>query len=135
MPDPQNPEIKPLPGTSPAYDEAESYVRKAIFDYGFKEVFDRVISVIPWLGYPVIKQVFSFVSEKLLWLFYTIVEQQLALIFIDGKVDIENKKFKEAVNALKAELSKPKENQDANQVEAAKQEVRSRLRDLIRFKP
>lgn len=121
-----------LPGTSPEYDQTEKIVRSAIFDVAFDRVFETIISIVPVLGKPVIKQVVSFISRKLLELFYNTLEEFFAKLFIDIKVSEERKAYEIARDALKQEMQKPKEEQDTN---AKVKEFKDRLRILISLKP
>jgi len=115
----------PLSGTSPNYDKAENAIRSLLFDVAFDRVLTRILSAVPWLGYPVIKQLFSFLARKLLVLVYNEAEEGLALLVIQIRVRAEKTAYDAAVLKLK----------QGDMSDAAQEEFRRRLRDLIRIPP
>jgi uncharacterized membrane protein len=121
----------PLPGTSSEYDRIEKLINTLVFDVAFDQLISRILNEVPFLGYPVIKQIFTFTTRKLLQLFYTFIEKELSKLVISAEVEAERKAYDAAVIALKEQLSKQEVNPD--EIERARQEMRNRLRDLIRF--
>lgn len=128
----------------PTKENADKIIQTLIMGVALKAGIVYVISVLPILGVPPLKQIFTFIFEKLALVLYA----QLSRFVVFSIIDIENQAdletYQSAVNSLRIVLETPAENYDhgpdgVNQreleIEKAKQEYKKRLADLIRFKP
>ena len=125
-------EIKPLPGTSPTYDKIEGVIEEIIFGVVFDLVFAKMLTAVPWVGLPVVKQVVQFVLRKILQVIYNELEQEIALLVIDARVKAEVASYEAAIVALRDEMAQIGMD-NAEQLEKAKAEFRERLRALIQY--
>lgn len=103
-----------------------------------------VISVVPILGVPPLKQIFTYIFEKLAGVLYKQLSRFVVFSIIDFENEADLKAYQSTVESLKLVLNTPPENYDhgpdgVNQreidIEKAKQEYKKRLADLIRFRP
>lgn len=107
----------------------ESIVKSIVIDVVMKAVLARIVMAIPFLGMPIIGPIFGFLLGKV----FTLVAEELTKMVenkvIDIKVGGQKDKYDEAVNNLKVVVESP--DKTPEQIEAAKNEFKKRLQDLI----
>jgi hypothetical protein len=125
-------------------ENADKIIQTLIMGVALNAGIAYVISVLPILGVPPLKQIFTFIFEKLATVLYTELSRFVAFSIIDFENERDLETYQSAVNSLRIVLNTPAENYDhgpdgVNQreieIEKAKQEYKKRLADLIRFKP
>jgi hypothetical protein len=112
---------------------AGSLIKSLIFDLVLKQVISRAIANLPFLAWPIVNPIFVYLIQKLGTMIYLELERAVAFEIINHRTEIERAAYEQSVERLKSELQNPI--QDPDRVEAAKQVMRDRLRDLVRFKP
>ena len=100
-----------------------------IFDAILKLVFDELVRLVPFLGWPGISTIVYLVLSKIGGLIYDQLSRFIDFELVDFQVDEQNTKYKEAL----AELKKAQEAGDAAAMEKAKSDFSARLHDLIRL--
>lgn len=124
---------KPFPGTTKTQADIEKTIHSLIFDVALEAALAEAIILVPFLGFPIIKQIFYFIARNLMELVYK--QLALATIFTMIDIDVENQRltYEAARTALKKELSKPEDLKNETERQAAVEEFRRKLRDLIKF--
>ena len=112
---------------------AGSLIKSLIFDLVLKQVISRAIAYLPFLAWPIVNPIFVYLIQKLGTMIYLELERAVAFEIINHRTEIERAAYEQSVERLKSELQNPI--QDPDRVEAAKEVMRDRLRDLVRFKP
>ena len=113
--------------------DTEKVIRGLIFDVVVKQVVMRLITLAPYLAWPVINPVFVFVVTQLISLFYDEVSKVIHLAIIDHKVEDERRQYQDALDRLEREITKSKEQQDAKAIDEARKNAKKHLDDLIRM--
>lgn len=121
-------ESKPMQSTE---DTASSLIKSIIFELVLKAAISRAIAYLPFLAFPVINPIFVYLIEKIGTMIYVELERSVAFQIIDYRTEAYRQAYDEAVEGLKNELDTPIP--DSGRVEAAKEVMRDRLRDLVRF--
>lgn len=112
-----------------ANDLINAILKKAIYDLALKAAITRLIYTAPWLALPVIHPVFVFIMTKLAGLLYEEMALRVDFSVIDFETEQERRQYEAAV----AELMKLSANPTPEELERAREEIRRRLADLIRF--
>jgi len=125
-------------------ENADKIIYALIMGVAVKAGIAYVISVLPILGVPPLKQIFTYLFEKIALVLYEQLSRFVVFSIIDFENEADLKAYQNAVDSLKLVLNTPAENYDhgpegVNQreidIEKAKEEYKKRLKDLIRFKP
>lgn len=123
----------PYDGMTPAEAAVEKFLDSVVLGLGLKAAIEASVAAAPFLGLPVIKQLYTYLATELV----SFVFKKLTAIgynfVVDIKVGAERASFDEARDALKEELLKPEEAQDAEELRKLNEEFNRRARDLIRF--
>lgn len=106
-----------------------------IFEVVLKAAISRVVAAVPFLAWPIINPVFSFIVVKFVEIFYDELSKSVAFQVINFQTEEQRKAYSDAVTQLQAAIEKPKEEQNAEDIEKAKAELKARLKDLISLKP
>lgn len=114
----------------------ESIIHSVVFDVALKAAFTRIISLVPFLGFPVISPVFIFVTTKLASILYEEIALLVQFKLIDFQTESHNNHYQEAVKQLQTQLNFPKEHWPTEkdrevEVEKAKAEFKRTLHDLV----
>lgn len=120
---------------SKATDIADTVVKTLIYDVVMQAVAAGLIYEAPWLKLPFINYLFNFVMQGLADRLYQQLDRIVEFQVIAIEATHQNNEYVAAASALKDELTKPKEIQNAEALEKAKAEFKRRLADLIRFRP
>lgn len=112
-------------------------VIKGIIDQVFREVIlkiviDKIVAKIPFLAFPIINPIFGWIVG---WIGGQILDEMqnaIELKLIDMKVDGQKDDYNEAVEKLKVIVDKP--DKTPEELEAAKNELKKRLHDLVSLK-
>lgn len=125
-------------------ENADKIIESLIMGVALNAGVAYVISVLPILGVPPLKQIFTFIFEKLAFVLYTQLSRFVVFSIIDFQNEQDLRAYQSAVDSLRLVLTTPPENYDhgpegVNQreidIEKAKAEYKKRLKDLIQFKP
>lgn len=100
-------------------------------DIVIKAVAARAVAALPFLGAAWINPIFMFILAKVVDLVAEESARLLTVIILDIDVNLENKAYKKAVLELRAIMRKPKEEQNADEIEAARLELEKKLAGLI----
>lgn len=122
-----------LPGTPKLYDKIEGLVNSLLFGVFFDKGINNLISAVPFLGWPVIKQVFVFGLRKVLEKMYAGSEEGIALLVIDKFEDAQREAFDEAKLKLKAEMEKLDAREE--DLKKAEEDFVRRFNDLVNIRP
>lgn len=106
-------------------------IRDLVFEVVVKQVIARAVALAPWLAWPVINPVFVFVVSKLFGVIYD--EMSLTVSFV--VIDFRHAHHRAAYDRAVADLKDAQESGNNEEIESAKAEFRSTLRDLIRVRP
>ncbi len=120
---------------SKATEIADRIVKALIYDVVLKGVAAAAVAEAPWLSLPVINQVFMFTLNRMADKIYRELDRTVAFQVIEVETDRQSDAYKKAVDALRAEITKPEEMQDAEAVARAKEEFKKRLATLIHLRP
>lgn len=116
----------------------QNEIKKLIMEVVVNNAIKAAKAAVPFLNWPVLNQLFTSLVQWTASLIYDEMAQNYALIAIDLKTESQKQEYKEAVSKLETIISKPKEEQNAEEVEKARQEFKKRLQELIhldRFTP
>lgn len=111
----------------------EKVIETIFFNIVSKQIAPKIISSIPFLGWPVINPVFMFILSSLAKVFYEELSRGIKMMTIDYEVEKEKQAYIDALKKLEDELAKPKESKDETAIERERLNTRDRLRDLIRI--
>ena len=110
-------------------------VRDLIFSAVLKAIMGRLVVAIPFLGLPIIGPLASLVIGKILSIAFDELQLIVEFKLIAADVAGQKEDYDKAVSDLKVVLDKPKELQDAAEIEKAKEALKAKLRELVNFKP
>lgn len=116
-------------------DTINGIVRNILFDVILKVVISRAVAAVPFLGFPVIGPLFGMFAGWLAGMLYEEMAKQVTFAMIDLQVGNQKEEYEKAVEELKVVMDKPKEEQNAEELEKAKEALRKRLADLVVLKP
>lgn len=125
-------------------ENADKIIESLIMGVALNAGITYVISVLPILGIPPLKQIFTFIFEKLARVLYDQLSRFVVFSIIDFQNEADLKAYQNAVDSLRIVLDTPADhydhgpdgiNQREIEIEKAKSEYKKRLADLIRFKP
>lgn len=103
--------------------------RKIILKRAIVEIMKKLVSAVPFLGWPIVNQAVSYLIEKILIKFIDEVEKSGMIIKIDFDTHAQQEAYEREVTELRKILmdtdSKPEE------VEKAKDEFNEKFRSLV----
>lgn len=111
----------------------QTILKNLFFEVALKSLEEKLISLAPLLGWPVINPVFLFIMNKIASLFYDELTNVVQFVEIDWEVEKEKKAYQDALKKLEDEINKPKDQRDETAIERERLNTRDRLRDLIRI--
>lgn len=88
-------------------------------------------TAVPFLKAPIVSRVFSSLVSWIAGLLFAELSKNYSLMLIEFKVKEQQKEYDTAVTQLERVLSKPKEEQNAEDIAKAKEEFKMRLKILI----
>jgi hypothetical protein len=106
----------------------EGVVKGLFFDVILKAAASRIISAIPFLGWPGINTIFIGLLTKLAQVFYEELHRAAVFSLIDWRIEGERRVYEKALSDLRQAMDTEKG------VEDAKQKFRNALADLIRMR-
>lgn len=115
-------------------EQTENVIKKIAYDVILTAAKDRIVKAYPWLGGTIINPIFGFILGKIFGLFYDEMIKIFDNFLIDQDMAKKNEQYQAAVLTLKQITDKPKEEQDAYALQAAKDDFRRTLGNLIRMR-
>lgn len=111
---------------------AEALVKRLVYDVLVKAVIARAVTVLPFLGYPIIGPIFGYLVGRLA----RPLAEELIKFADNFIIDIREGAKQQAYQEAKAELLEEllrREPGDHESFEAAKEEFKRRLAELVRL--
>lgn len=102
--------------------------KEILFDVITERVVSKIITLIPFLGWPIINQIVSKSIAKLIILSYETMHEMKVIAEIDFRGETQKKQYEEATDKLERALEEPI---NLEEIKRAKDEYKKKLRDLI----
>lgn len=109
----------------------EEIIKKILIEVVMKTILSRIVSAVPFLGYPIIGPIFSMLFGKL----FNMIGDELVLMVklkqIEIRVGKEDASYTESKKKLEEVLNKPEKSEA--EIEAAKEELKKNFQRLVNF--
>lgn len=113
----------------PVLEVVDNIVKGLIYGAGVNAAVAAATAYVPFLGLPVISTIFRAIVTKIAGMIYVPLERSVAFEVIKFQTEEEEKAYSNALGALQvAQISG-----DANAVEKAKEDLKSKLASIIHF--
>lgn len=124
---------KPYLGTDPTILKINKLLQDAVTGVLVRSVEAEIILVQPWMGAPVWKQIWQFFFEWSVSNFYDNAKKFIFIKITDAQIAAQVLDAQKVTDTLAAEISKPVEAQDAEQIRKQLEEFDRTMERLITF--
>lgn len=114
---------------NPIVQDVEKVIQALLYDLGVKMVMTYLIAQVPFLGYPLIRQIVTWVVTYVAGILYKYLDQFVVFSIIDFQTQSQAQDYLASVNKLQSAITSG----DANAIEKAKSDFKTKLNTLVKF--